>query len=86
MIIAPYIYFPGSEGNIDSHGTLRVKFTYCKLNEATVISSVDEETLCFEPFRIDKYHNKGKEDEIACEGVSICCLCVAAAHIMKPMS
>ena len=47
---------------------------------------MDEETGSYEPFRIDKYHNKGKEDEIACEGVSVCCLCVAAAQIMKPMS
>ena len=51
-----------------------------------MICSANLNTRQYEPFRVDRYHNKGEEDSVACENQPCCCLCVGTAKIMKPMS
>ena len=64
MIDNEYMYFPTIEGNMQSPGTLRVKYMITKPDTISVICSNEGRKLV--PFRIDYYENNGKPDTLMC--------------------
>lgn len=51
IVNGEYIYFPTTVGSIDSLGTLRIKFRYCKTGPTSIISQSSNNT--FVPYQID---------------------------------
>ena len=56
-----YLYFPKEKGNLELHGTLRIRYDYCEEKVASIVSGITDGNL-LEPFRIDIYDNKGNPD------------------------
>lgn len=58
------MYYPKTACDIESAGTLRIKYRILKPDTISVICSHEGKNL--KPFRIDYYENNGKPDTLLC--------------------
>ena len=45
MLSGNYLYLPKEKGNLEQHGTLRVRFEYCEDKVATIVSGIADGNL-----------------------------------------
>lgn len=83
-----YLYFPGSEGDKESLGTLRLRYEFSCPKILSIISSYEmvDGYRVLKPFRIDLYLNEGNEDTVCCQGQAACCCCNTLGELLKPIS